>query len=71
MAAAHPFDAFVRCRFKRIGCVRGIKVNYYDVNMQFVVGRKLKLQIFMILTHFVYTDFVKLFTDFGKPKNMI
>jgi hypothetical protein len=27
MAAAHPFGAFVRCRFKRIGCVRTIKVN--------------------------------------------
>ena len=26
MAAAHPFDAFVGCRFKRIGCVRRIKV---------------------------------------------
>jgi len=27
MAAAHPFGAFVRCRFKRIGYVRRIKVN--------------------------------------------
>jgi len=27
MAAAHPFGAFVRCRFKRIGRVRTIKVN--------------------------------------------
>jgi len=26
MAAAHPFGAFVRYRFKRIGCVRRIKV---------------------------------------------
>ena len=26
MAAAHPFGAFVSCRFKRIGCVRTIKV---------------------------------------------
>ena len=26
MAAANQFGAFVRCRFKRIGCVRGIKV---------------------------------------------
>jgi len=26
MAAAHPFVAFVGCRFKRIGCVRRIKV---------------------------------------------
>jgi len=26
MAAAHPFGAFVGCRFKRIGCVRRIKV---------------------------------------------
>ena len=25
MAAAHPFIAFVGCRFKRIGCVRRIK----------------------------------------------
>jgi len=28
MAAAHPFGAFVGCRFKRIGCVRQIKVNF-------------------------------------------
>jgi len=27
MATAHPFGAFVGCRFKRIGCVRRIKVN--------------------------------------------
>ena len=27
MAAAHPFVAFVSCRFKRIGCVRTIKFN--------------------------------------------
>jgi len=27
MTAAHPFGAFVSCRFKRIGCVRTIKVN--------------------------------------------
>jgi len=27
MAAAHPFGAVVGCRFKRIGCVRRIKVN--------------------------------------------
>jgi len=27
MASAHPFGAFARCRFKRIGCVRTIKVN--------------------------------------------
>jgi hypothetical protein len=26
MAAAHPFGAFVSYRFKRIGCVRTIKV---------------------------------------------
>ena len=26
MAAAHPFGAFIGCRFKRIGCVRQIKV---------------------------------------------
>jgi len=26
MAAAHPFGAFVRYRFKRIGYVHGIKV---------------------------------------------
>ena len=30
MAAAHPFGAFVRCRFKRIGCVRTIEVNHGD-----------------------------------------
>ena len=46
-------------------------VSYYDVNMQFMVDRKLKLQIFMILTHFVYTNFLKLFIDFGKPQNTI
>ena len=28
MAAAHPFGEFVRSRFKRIGCVRGIKVKF-------------------------------------------
>jgi len=28
MAAAHPFGAFVGCRFKRIGCVRRIKVKF-------------------------------------------
>ena len=27
MAAAHPFGAFVGCRFKRIGCICRIKVN--------------------------------------------
>jgi len=27
MATAHPFGAFVGCRFKRIGCVHRIKVN--------------------------------------------
>jgi len=27
MAAAHPFGAFVGCRFKRIGCVHRIKFN--------------------------------------------
>jgi len=27
MAAAHPFGAFVGCRFKRIECVCQIKVN--------------------------------------------
>ena len=26
MAAAHPFGVFVGCRFKRIGCIRRIKV---------------------------------------------
>jgi len=26
MAAAHPFGAFIGCRFRRIGCVRRIKV---------------------------------------------
>ena len=30
MAEAHPFGAFVRCRFKRIGCVRTIKVKALD-----------------------------------------
>jgi len=25
MTAAHPFGAFVGCRFKRIGCIRQIK----------------------------------------------
>ena len=29
MAAAHPFGAFVSYRFKRIGCVRTIKVNVF------------------------------------------
>jgi len=27
MAAAHPFGAFVGCRFKNIGCVCQMKVN--------------------------------------------
>jgi len=27
MAAAHPFGAFIGCQFKRIRCVRQIKVN--------------------------------------------
>ena len=36
MAVAHPFGAFVRCRFKRIGCVRGIKVKYVFHTVQTV-----------------------------------
>ena len=31
MAAAVPFVAFVRYRFKRIGCLRRIKVNNIDL----------------------------------------
>jgi hypothetical protein len=52
MAEAHPFGAFVRCRFKRIGCVRTIKfialdkliMTVYSVRMPvgFVRGIKSK-----------------------------
>jgi len=31
MPAAHQFGAFVGCRFKRIGCIRRIKVNLHPV----------------------------------------
>jgi len=33
MAAAHPFVAFVGCRFKRIGCVRRIKVKLQEEDL--------------------------------------
>jgi len=33
MAVAHPFGTFVRCRFKRIGCVRRINVKITTQSM--------------------------------------
>jgi len=35
MAAAHPFGAFVGCQFKRIRCVRRIKVDVESASSVF------------------------------------
>jgi len=58
MAAAHPFGAFVRYRFKRIGCVRRIKVKeillcLYTVHFETVVHLKLNLNVISILNSYL------------------
>jgi len=40
MAAAHPFGAFVRCRFKWIGCVRRIKVKCRTIKVNTTLIRR-------------------------------
>ena len=54
MAVAHPFGVCVRCRFKRIGCVRTIKVN-----VKFILKCEEELFTFLfILTHFPFLSYI-------------
>jgi hypothetical protein len=54
MAAAHPFGAFIGCRFKRIGCVRQIKVK--EVYTSYY-GREISLLTNYVAVLFLYIQF--------------